>query len=610
MSAIAGLVYKNGKPVAAGDLARMDQALAAHGEGSRVWQNGVAGLLQRQAIITPEDCLERQPLVSDGLPRALVSAARLDNRAELAQELGLHAGEAHTVPTSTLLWQAYQRWGDGCLHHLAGDYTLAAWNEKSQRLLLAGSPFSSQPLYYFDSPSVFAFASMPKGLFALKEVPRRLDEEYVAKSLARVPRLPGFTFYQGIRQLLPGQTAAVQDGHLVIRDFWEWDPQDELRLASDAEYEEAFLALYTRVASDHLRSISPVGIMLSGGLDSASLAAVAAPLLGAKNHRMKAYTEAPRPGFTLPPTAGRYADEMLRVKSIAGLYDNLDTHFLRSSGTHFLQDAGTYLHHAEVPFRNACNRPWIEAIFRQAQAHGVRVLLMGSQGNGTVSWKGETDREKAGKHPLRQLAAQIKRQALDVLAPPRPSLLHPDRVKCYGIQRAQKEALMRPNALGSTAQRSQMIRNSLAHGSSLWAGYGAMFGIEVRDPTADPRIVRFCLSLPPEQSCRGGETRRLIRRTMAGRLPEEILSGRRRGLQAADWRLTLVESQCELQTEFDRISQCALAGQLMHLPGLRRSLNELACAGRGGDPLDIGLRNHLEQGLMTGRFLSWFETGQ
>lgn len=583
----------------------MGNALNSLGlNGGGAWRSGRVGLVQCQSWITPEDRWESQPLLLNNPSGGLVSVSRLADRAALAQTLGLDPSEAQCAADSMLLRHSLDRWGDDCFRHLTGEYTFAIWNDHDHSLRIETSPMSSQPLFYYDSPTHFAFASMPKGLFALAGVPRVLDEEYVAKYLARVPRPPETTFYRGIKRVLPGQTVTLRQGQVVVRNISGWDEGRVVRFSSDTEYEEAFLDLYSRVVRDHVSASGQVGVMLSGGLDSSSLAALAAPILGAKNQHLSAYTEAPHAGFSLPSSSERIADETERVRAIAAWHKTLDVRFVRSNGSHFLQNIAAYFHHAEVPFRNACNRPWIENILGLAQSQGTQVLLMGNQGNATVSWKGSKAKESNATSLLRQAASRIKGYAASKLTTPFARVLRMEQARKYASQ-----SPVRSNP-ASSDQRYEQLRRMTAHSSNLWTGYLSLFGVEVRDPTADDRIVRFCLALPPDQFCRGDVSRRLIRQAMVGRLPPEILSVQRRGLQAADWFWTLAAAQDDLRSELDRIAECALADHLIDIPHLRRSLARLASAGREGSASNMELRNTLEHGLMTGRFLSWFETGE
>src|SRR5262249_52894643 len=121
MSAIFGLLYRNGRAVGEADLAPMDAALARTGlDGGGIWLRGMVGLGHRRTGLTPEDRLERQPLLGAGGRIALVADGRIDNRAELAQSLGVSRAEAKSLPDSAFILRAYEAWGEDCPGRLIG----------------------------------------------------------------------------------------------------------------------------------------------------------------------------------------------------------------------------------------------------------------------------------------------------------------------------------------------------------------------------------------------------------------------------------------------------------------------------------------------------------
>ncbi|MDQ2800011.1 MAG: asparagine synthase-related protein, partial [Armatimonadota bacterium] len=533
MSAIAGLMDKRGQRVKPADLGKMSAALAKHGpDGEGVWCKNSAGLLHRQRRVMPEDDGDAQPVVSPDGRIVLVSAARIDNRPELASELSFANREAESLPDSAFVLEAYQRWGADCPGHLIGDFSFALWDDREQWLLLACSPFSGRPLFYHDSSKCFAFATMPKGLFALPDISRSLNEDFLACSLARLPRPPEATVYRDIKKLLPGHRMIVQNKDIDARSFWEPDGEREIHYGRDEDYIDAFNDLWTRVVRDHMRAAGPVGIMLSGGLDSSSIAAVAAPLLQNEGKRLATFTEVPRAGFQLPASANRYANETPFVQAIAEMYPSIDLHLVRAEGRHFLQDLAPYFHHAETPFRNACNRLWLEAILREAQGRGIRVLLAGLQGNLSLSWRGEhtlphllrrgqwsAARREAGHlarngqagSPLRALIRQgllplLPTPIRDAVAwikeargshPELKPVLRAEYARQHGMvaQRRRQDAANAPqSALESRRQRLKVMRGAASAAAPIFTGYEAMFGVEVRDPTSDVRLVEFCLA--------------------------------------------------------------------------------------------------------------------
>ena len=624
----------HGRSVEPSDLERMSAALAAHGpDGHGIWSRGPVGLVHRQMCFVPEDHLDRQPLALPSGLGALVSAARLDNRSELTQALCLGISQAYSLPDSGFIREAYLRWGSDCPARLVGDFTFAAWDNAERSLLLACSPFSSRPLFYHSSGERFAFATMPKGLFALPGVPRALDEAYLVRYLARRPTPPGDTFYREIRQLPPGHSLLVRDGRTELRSFWEPDLTRDLRLSRDEEYVEAFQELFTRVVKDHLRSSSPVGIMLSGGLDSSSVAAVSAPLLRVESRRLPAFTEVPRVGFAARLPAGRYADETHFVEALARRYETIDLNWVRSGEGCLLQGIDRCFRHTETPFRNACNRLWYEAILAEAGSQGVRVLLTGGQGNLSISWPGmdrlpgliRQGRLGVALHEAAGLRAFLGRGVLPLLPPSLQTAVSWARSPSIGRQppaRAlRQEAAERHGILGKDRQaaprtllesrhlRRDLMQRTTGMSSLLGAGYEAEYGVDVRDPTCDVRLVEFCLSLPEDQFRRDGVPRRLLRRAMEGRLPSEILSNPNRGLQAADWAERMASCRESLAESLSEIAGCRMGRDLLDLDRVGEALADVCASQARGGSVSIELRNVLEDGFMTGSFIRWFESG-
>ena len=311
MSAIVGLYYRDGRPVSRADVEHMSACLTAHGPDSAgCWQQNDMGLAQRQMVITAEDQFEQQPLLSHDGQLVLVSDARLDNRRELFAQLRISPSESHTLPDSALILRAYEYWGEDAPKHLLGDYAFGLWDGRQQTLFLARSPLGNRPLYYFHTHQAFAFATMPNGLFALPWVPRTLALEKLLDTETNG------TIFQDIDKLPGGHWLRVSKDGLQTAPFWQLDLARRIYFKRDEEYIEAFQELLTNAVESRLRSLYPVGISMSGGLDSSTVAATAAPLLAKQGKSLLAFTEVPRSGFTGALPAGRYADETPFVQAM------------------------------------------------------------------------------------------------------------------------------------------------------------------------------------------------------------------------------------------------------------------------------------------------------
>lgn len=649
MSAIFGMVYWHGESVSADDLARMDHALAAHGADGGIWARANVGLGQRLRRFTPEDACERQPLVSADGQRVLVSDGRIDNRAELIAALraanpqAALARPAAEIADGELFLRAYETWGEACPAHLVGEFVFAVWDAAAQRLLIAQPRLGQRSLVYRATPRLFAFATMSSALLALPGVPREINLESIADYLTLAPREPGSSFHRGIQRLDQSHLLRVQRAGVTVRQHWQPDLRRELRLPHDEDYVAAFIELFERVVEAQLRSATPVGLMMSGGLDSTAVAALAAPLLAHTGQRLATFTEVPRANFDGAISEGKYADETPFVQAMARRYENLDLNLAHTDGQFYLDGLKDFFAVAEAPFRNAANRPWYEAILRMAQQQNVRVMLDGGAGNLTISWNGSgllPQLLRAGKvwrawreagrwrtfvgqgilpllpAPL-WLAAQRIRRGDDprarVAAPWRAySVIRPEFAQEQRLEERARAAghEWRPRGSSDTrGARAAVLTHGPNGAADIATGYRAWFGVDQRGPTGDLRLFEFCLSLPEEQYLRAGQSRWLIRRAMAGRLPAEILTNKRRGLQAADWFERLNQARPAVLAELAQLEQSDLARQALDLARMRDLVERMAQPRGDARRVMTDYRTALDLGLMTGRFLRWLETG-
>jgi asparagine synthase (glutamine-hydrolysing) len=653
MSAIFGLVYLDGRPVAASELNLMGTAVAALGpDGGGIWTSGHVGLGQRLMCFTPEDRLERQPVLDVAGQRVLIADARIDNRPELIEELGISSMEAAAMPDSAYILRAYEKWGTDCPCHLLGAWVFALYDLRAQHVLIARSQMGERSLFYYETPQVFAFASAPKGLFALPFVPRQVNQQSVADYLGFATPEPGSCFFSGINRLQTGHSMVIQRQGLRSRRYWQMDLARETRFPHDSDYVDAFNALFDRVIADQLRSLTPVGVMMSGGLDSTAVAATAASILKRDGKRLHAFTEVPRAGFDEAIIKGRYADETPYVEAMARMYDNLDLHLVRTDGQFYLDDLDRFFAAAEAPFRNASNLVWIDAISEDASVRNARVLLTGMLGNLTISWDGRglvaqlvaARKWRTAFHEARALATQgvadstLRALLGQGLMPHAPAPLwngiqqlrrgntsvfgvgHPWRKfspldsDFARIHRVEERGLDKGCRFRSRPQRhtratrSHSILRMADQSGDIARGEETLFGVQKRDPTGDLRLLEFCLSLPEEQFLRDGTSRWLVRRAMAGRVPLEVTANRQRGMQAADWFERLRKADSRIVDELSQFEASQLTRSALDLGRMRALLKSMAKANPRAVRTRTDYRSVLELGVMTGRFLCWMES--
>jgi asparagine synthase (glutamine-hydrolysing) len=637
MTALAGLWRLDGRPDAADGCARMLAAQALYGPHATAhWSGGDIALGRRLMRILPEDAFDRQPLVGGGGRFVLVADARLDNRDELTEALGIPSTNARVLCDAAILLAALERWEDAGIDHLVGDFAFALWDGARHRLLLARDPLGQRPLHYHRGGSFFALASMPKGLHALAEIPYAPDEERAAEFLVLMPESGPRSFFAGIERVQPGHVVAVTACSLTVQRYWH-PSHHRVVLPGPAEYGEALRHQLDQAVRCRLRGAQDVGASLSGGFDSAAVTATAARLLAPSGRRVIAFTAVPREGYQGPHPRDRIVDEWPCAAAVASLYGNIEHLAIRSSGRSPLDDLDRNFLLYDQPMLNICNVGWVHSINDAARDRKLTVLLQGFMGNQGLSYSGiellpELFTRGQWIQCWRAARALVARRHLrwrgvlaQTLGPWCPTKLwiwlnehiagNDYDVHNYAainpVRLAELDLPARARARGlDLAYRPWKDGRSVR----LWVlnrvdpgnfNKGVLGGwqIDQRDPTADVRLLEFCLAVPMEQFLRDGRLRALAQSALIDRVPDQILGERRKGLQGADWHEHLTAARGEISAELKRLESSPPAARALDLPRLRKLVENWPSGGWERDGVMSPYRLALLRGVSTGHFL-------
>ena len=635
MTAIAGYWSYEDRPDAAAQCERMLRSQQIYGpQLPAMASDGPVALGQRLYAIAPEDRHGRRVAMGEGGATLLVADARLDNREELFEALGLAAAEGRGLADPALILRALERWDEAAVERLQGDFAFAFWDSRRRRLLLARDFLGHQPLHYARRDRFFAFASMPKGLHALPEIPPAPDREAVAGFLALIPETGSETYFEGVEKVRPGEIVTVTRSGLS-KTLW-WRPSLEpLRLKSSDDYAEALREHFDRAVAVRLRGAGPaVASHLSGGLDSSAVAATAARLMAASGGRVTAFTSVPREGYDGSAVANAFADEGPHAAEVAAMYPNMEHVLVRGGGSPFADlDRLFFLY--ERPFLNLCNGVWAHKIMDQAKARGLRVLLTGQRGNMSFSYDGMPllsqlmssgrllrlareswalvrDGTRVGTVAAQALGPFVPVPVWQAIARLRGkgrklsdySAISPEAVHAFRIaERAADRGLdpsYRPRR-DPLETRLWVLRR--VDGGNYNKGNLGGWGIDMRDPTGDRRLVEFCLTVPTDQYLRQGVRRALARTAFADRLPARIVDERLKGYQAADWHEGLVEGQGQLGEELGRIGACGEAAATVDHQALRGLAESLPAGGWHKPDTVQRYRLALLRGISAGHFI-------
>ncbi len=642
MSGIAGILRFDGLDPGTFELERVANALRAHGpDRSRVLCTGAAGFVHVLMRMTPEDRFDQQPL--RGSSNAVITAdLRLDNRDEIAALIGLSPQDAISVPDSRIVLSAWERFGDALWPMLRGPFAVAIWDPRQRVLTLARDHVGLHVVMWHRSARFFAFATMPNGLFAFDGVPRELNEEKFADFLVLNHAEHATTVYRDIYRVRPAHVLRIgADGTLEERRYWSAADIRPVRFATDQDYADGLRERLDIAVRRQLRSAHPVGCLLTGGLDSSSVAVLAARALGEAGQRLAAFTGVPRDGFDGPVPPGHYADETRYVEAFAKAVSSIDVTYVRNDATDDLAELERFFIALEGPVRNPTHLGWMLAILRRAGAQGRRVLLGGLQGNSTISWSGWP--QSAG-HLLRGRWITALKQwrlyhrltphsrwksASDLFIEPNlPDWAaewlarhrHPHRIAPWQEHSPIRAEFAQATNVDARAKAQghdflyrmradDRLRSlfQIDYDGDWRAAEKAVTGVEVRDPTADLDVVSYCLGVPTEQYLVEETDRSLIRRAMWGLVPEVILTNRLHGMQMPDWFERLDGRRDVIAREVDALHRSSLAERMIDLPRLQRAI-DLWPAGDGNGAATFTEYNlTLMRGLAGGRFLRWYE---
>jgi asparagine synthase (glutamine-hydrolysing) len=560
MSAITGIYRLDGGHLDSSIVKRMINTLAHRGpDGRDTWQAGPVGLGHCMLWTTPESLYEHLPLNSEDGTLTITAYARIDNRDELISDLNL-SQQRGIIPDSSLIMFAYQRWGESCVEHLLGDFAFVIWDTQKQYLFCARDHMGVRPFYYFRSDEIFAFASEIKALFCVPDIPREVNEKGLAFRLAGIDPDPSITSYSNICRLPAAHSMTVSPSETRIRRYWAPDPNRDIHFETNEEYENAFRTIFFNAVRCRMRSAFPIGMELSGGLDSSSVVCVARHLLHQENSDTNSLHT-----FSAVFDGVPESDERKYINYVLAGGD-LTPHFIYPEHISPLSDIKHRILQNDGLLQFPTSHTF-ETIFQTANNSGVRVVLSGEYGDGIVSYGRRAILEfiNTGKllRAIREIVSlsknlRVKKRTIiwyEILFPIIPEKFkHPSgyaSLKWIKDSFAQRTGLVeyyvnhRKTELKQKTSREYHFFDISTYPFSLsleeFDKIGAAHCIEPCYPFLDRRVIEFCLALPAEQRIRNGFSRVIERESLTEYLPQEIRKRTSKGNAEPYLRYTLVK---------------------------------------------------------------------
>ena len=271
MCGISGILNLGQAPAPSrSELEQMIHALQHRGpDGYGFFLDGPVGLAHaRLSIIDLEG--GDQPIHNEDCTVQVVFNGEIFNFLELREELQGRGHRFYTRSDTEVIVHLYEEYGDDFVHHLIGQFAIALWDARRQRLLLVRDRAGIRPLYYSIVQGRLYFASELKSLFTQPAVRRELDPVALGEVFTFWCPLEPHSLFRDVRALPPGQRMVVEGGNLSIDRYWDWTfPPGEIDDSRSVEdWAEELRELMIDAVRLRLRSDVPVGAYLSGGLDS------------------------------------------------------------------------------------------------------------------------------------------------------------------------------------------------------------------------------------------------------------------------------------------------------------------------------------------------------
>ena len=475
---------------------------------------------------------------------ALFFEGYLVNRKALLNRLA-PVWQREALSDAALMLQAWRQWGQDSLAHLQGSFVFALcdYNDPQKpQIILYREPLGRRSLYYFASSKCFLVASEPATLLAHPAVSSQPDEAWLDRHFALSRPSDNRTPFRDIRKLLPGECLICTPGTITRHREPLTLGRQKLQYSRDTDYAEHFRELLDQAVARCLTDAGEkVGIMLSGGMDSGPLAALAQRRLQAEGRTLTAYS------WSLPHYPN--ADESTAITDCAQ-HVGCGLKLLPASAELPMRDLSHWPVNPNSPTAN-CFRRLKFTVYRAAAADGCRVILNGASGDNLYPYPSDTLLENWLSGRYGTLLAGIARIARHgglwgVWRNPAVRRLGkhwlgwPDQAPAPPIwlsadARQRWQATNSPWPAESSAHpRPDHYQSALgqwaADGVSEEVFFTRRCGIERRDPFHDAELIDFMLSVPSDQCYRNGHTKWLARQAMEGLLPETIRWRPRGGL--------------------------------------------------------------------------------
>lgn len=550
MCGICGIVtLASGRSVERDDLLAMRDAMVHRGpDDAGVFIESKVGLGHRRLSII-DLSTGHQPMTNEDGSVVIVFNGELYNYLGLRDQLIAKGHVFVTHSDTEVIIHAYEQYGENCLEYFRGMFAFAIWDSRNSQLFIARDRLGKKPLYYGQWGDTFLFASEIKGILAHPAAKRELDAEaldlYFGFRYVPGPR----TMFRGIAKLQPGHFLKISDNVVRTSEYWDFNTIQTRNIAQNTA-EEEFVELLKESIRLRLMSDVPLGVFLSGGVDSSVVVALMSELVAE-----------PIKTFSVGYTGDAHENEFEYARMVSNLFKT-EHHEFRLTADDFLGFLPKLVWHLDEPIADASTVP-LFFISQLAKEH-VTVILSGEGADellgGYYTYKKmlllESLRSLPGSSILGSASALAGRVLGNRKVQRYANLLRlPLEQRYTGVSRVFTEAErkrlynarsgIKSHALADVAapyyervKNRQTLDRMLYLDTKVWLPDDLLMkadkmtmatSMELRVPFLDHVLVEYAASLPVSCKIRGRETKYLLKHALESRLPKDLLYRTKKG---------------------------------------------------------------------------------
>jgi asparagine synthase (glutamine-hydrolysing) len=520
--------------------------------------DGQAGLVHRRLSIV-DLAAGRQPLSNEDGSIWVAFNGEIYNHQEIRATLEASGHKYRTRCDTETIVHAYEQWGDACVARFRGMFAFAVWDANRQRLLLARDRMGIKPLYWTERHGRVIFGSEIKSILASGIVPAGANERAIPELLSTRYVSGSETLFKGIHRLLPGHLLTYEEGAAATRQWWDVPTgrsRPDIEALSDDEAVAGFRERLEDAVRTRLMSDVPLGVFLSGGLDSSAIAALMAGMI---DRPLETFSVAFKQRAFSELDYARQVATAIRATPHEVVIDEAD----------FFGALPRLVWHEDEPIAHPSSVPLY--FVSKLASERVKVVLTGEGSDELLAGYGKYPRAlanwragafwKLAPEPIRdfmahtvvpRMPARVARYAKrSFLAMPRtPEAMFFDNFAAIGLRRqaslldprlvslatpdayrASRAYFDVPNGRSTTLDRLLYtdLKTYLVELLMKQDQMSMAASIESRVPFLDHHLVEFATALPPRMKLRGLTTKWILREAVKPLLPREILTRRKMG---------------------------------------------------------------------------------